>query len=302
MAAYALQVNYTHCRPANACVCLLLLLVFVDVIVQPAQLLAQRVVGTVLEDRSHTPIVDAQVALVDQHAATRSVISTDSSGGFVLSVPAGRYTIHVLRLGYQAYTSPVLELQAGETIAVEISMGVGAVPLDPIRVVTRSAPRHGGVAEFYERRDDPARSGGYFFSREDLDRSAIARTTTLLMRVPNIELVPLARGVYDTERYFIRFRGGVNGTGSCSPALYLDGVRIQQTEGVTVDEYFDPSQLEGIEVYNRTAAAPVQYSGNNDCGVVAFWTRVPAQGREAGWKRLAVGFAFVGGFVVLLTR
>jgi hypothetical protein len=302
MAAYAPQLNYAHWRHGNACVSLLLLLVFVDVIVQPAELLAQRVVGTVLEDRSRTPIVDAQVALVDQHTATRSVISTDSSGEFVLSVSAGRYTIHVLRLGYQAYISPVLELQAGETVAVEISMGVGAVPLDPIRVVTRSAAPRGGVAEFYERRDDPARYGGYFFSREDLDRGAIARTTTLLMRVPNLELVPLARGEYDTERYFIRFRGGVNGTGSCSPALYLDGVRIQQTEGVTVDEYFDPSRIEGIEVYNRTATAPAQYTGNNDCGVVAFWTRAPAQGRGGGWKRLAVGFAFVGGFVVLLTR
>jgi hypothetical protein len=276
--------------------------VLIAVAGRPADLEGQRIVGTVLVDRTRIPIVDAQVALVDKGATTRSIMSTDSTGGFVLSAAAGQYTIHVSRLGYQEYSSPVIELAAGETVSVEISLGVNAVPLDPIRVVARSSAIRGGVAEFYDRRDDPARTGGYFFSREDLDRNPVSRTTTLLVRVPNVELVPLARGTFDTERYFIRFRGGANGTGSCSPAVYLDGVRIQQNERVTLDEYVDPWQLEGIEVYNRTAIAPVQYTGNNDCGVVAFWTRAPEQGGEGGWKRLAVGFAFVGGFLVLLAR
>lgn len=301
MTPHASRVRSTPWRHGNACVFLLFVLVTIGA-ARPSALVAQRLVGTVLEDQSRTAIVDAQVALVDQGATARSMVETDSGGAFVLSAPAGRYTIQVTRLGYQTYSSPAIELGAGETVTVEISLGVGAVPLDPVRVVARSTALRGGVAEFYRRRDDPARSGGYFFSREDLDRSAVARTTTLLMRVPNIELVPLARGTFDTERYFVRLRGGATGLGSCSPALYLDGVRIQQNERVTVDEYFDPSQLEGIEVYNRTATAPVQYTGNNDCGVVAFWTRAPEQGGQGGWKRLAIGFGLAGGLLVLIAR
>jgi hypothetical protein len=302
MATHASQAGHTRGQIYDARVSLLFLLLFIGVTAQPAALHAQRVVGTVLEDRSRTPVADAQVALVDNTGTTRSIISTDSSGGFALSAPAGRYTIHVLRLGYQTYNSPVIELAAGETVTVKIRLGVGAVPLDPIRVSARSGAARGGIAEFYNRRDNPARSGGYFISRKDLDRNPTTRTTTLLMRVPNVELVPLARGTFDTERYFIRFRGGANSTGSCSPAIYLNGVRIQQNESVTVDEYIDPSQLEGVEVYNRTASAPLQYTNNNDCGVVAFWTRIAEPGGEGDWKRLAVGFALVGGFIVLLIR
>jgi hypothetical protein len=298
MATHALQAGHAR-RDARVSPSILLL---IGMTAHPAALHAQRVAGAVVEDRSRAPVVDAQVALVDDAGTTRSIMSTDSSGSFALSALAGRYTIHVLRLGYQTYNSPMIELAAGETVSVEIRLGVGAVPLDPIRVSARSGAARGGVAEFYSRRDDPARSGGYFISRKDLDRNPTTRTTTLLMRVPNIELVPLARGTFDTERYFIRFRGGANSTGSCSPAIYLNGVRIQQNENVTVDEYIDPTQLEGVEIYNRTASAPLQYTNNNDCGVVAFWTRAAEQGGEGGWKRLAVGFALLGGFVVLLVR
>jgi hypothetical protein len=258
------------------------------------------VVGFVIEDGTRAPVGAAQVALTDASGTTRSTVSTDSTGAFVLAAPAGRYTISVARIGYQSYTSAAIELAVGETVSVEIRLGVGAVPLEPLRVTARSSALPGGVAAFYRRRDDPARAGGYFLGRDELSRNPASRTTTVLMRVPNIELVSLARGTFDTERYLIRLRGGTDGTGSCSPAVYLDGVRIQQNERVTIDEYIDPSQLEGVEVYNRMASAPALYGGNNNCGVVGFWTHAPEQGADWGWKRLAVGFAAVGAFIVLL--
>lgn len=268
----------------------------------PRAAAGQRIAGLVLEDSARSPIAGVQISLVDEDGVRRSAVLTDSTGGFVLSMRAGTYRLDAERLGYQAYTSDLIEIGAGETMGVEIRLGIGAVPLEPLRVTARSSLPHARAAEFYRRRGDPAHSAGYFVDREDLDRNAVSRTTTVLSRVPAITLIPVARVPTDTERYLIYLRGGTNVGGTCAPALYLDGVRIQQNASVTIDEFVDPSQLEGVEVYSRASVAPAEFGGGNDCGVVAFWSRVPEQGGDGGWKRLAIGFGSLGALLLFLIR
>ena len=273
--------------------------------VEARALAAQRVTGVVVDDVSRAPVVQALVALIDDLGVQRSTLLTDSAGGFAFVLQSGRYVLRVERLGYETYTSPVLVLEAAGTAVLEVRLGVGAVPLEPLLVSVRSTPP-GRAAEFHERRNDPGRAGGFFLTREDIDRSPAARPTDLLVRIPSIVLIRTTpQGVSPQnapEHYIVHLRGstGASGQGSCGPAIYLDGVRIRQSENATVDWLLDPSQLEGVEVYSRASFAPAQYGAGNDCGVILFWTRAGEEGRDWNWKRVTVGLAGLSVFLGLL--
>jgi hypothetical protein len=263
---------------------------------------AQRIMGIVLEDASRTPVVEAQVTVVHAGGAPRTTIHTDSLGRFVVAVPSGRYNILVERIGYQAFTSSVLSVGDGETLSAEIRLGVGAVPLQPLVVTARSIPPRGRAADFYARRDDPARAAGFFVTRDDIERGAPARTTDVLVRIPTVALV--SNGPLGSENYMIFLRGsaGANVDGRCLPSLFIDGIRVHQNDNASVNDRIDPSQLEGVEVYSRAAFAPAEFAGGNDCGVVAFWTRVAESGNDWNWKRIGAGLASIGAFLALVLR
>lgn len=257
---------------------------------------AQRITGLVVEEGSRTPVREAQVVLFAPEGAIRAEAVTDSSGVFAFSAPAGEYSLHVDRLGYEAYTSPFLELGDAEAVSLEIRLGIGAVPLEPLIVTARSVQTRGRATEFHERRTDPARPGGYFLTREDMERGIGGRTTDVLARVPVILLRPTApRGAPPEQgmgTYLIHLRGSGGGSNSsCAPALYVDGVRFSQSSATTVDDFTEPGRLEGVEVYARASFVPAQYAVGNACGVLLFWTRPAEDGSDWNWKRIAVGAA-----------
>jgi hypothetical protein len=264
----------------------------------------QRVEGQVVADGTRAPVMGAQVVLVDVDGVGRASMRTDSIGAFTLDAPgAGRYRLRVERPGYQPYDSPVLPLERGETIAVEVRLGPGAIPLEPLVVVGRSRPLPGRATEFHERRNHPARTG-FFITREDMEKNGLgARTSDVLVRAPGVVLTPIPGyqpGAIPGFR--VNMLGSAAGEmdGVCTPALFLDGAPLRQAGGFSIDDVLDPSTLEGIEVYSRMAAAPVQYAMGNDCGVVLFWTQLPEQGNDWNWKRLTVGAAAAAGLLFLM--
>jgi hypothetical protein len=266
---------------------------------------AQDVLGRVVEDGSGAPVAGARVALVDTLGVVRAETVSDAEGRFAVGARrGGAVAIRVDRLGYATWVSPYVELERGETLQVEIRVGADAIPLEPLVVTAFVRPAGGRAGEFHQRRLDPARSGGFFLTRREIDASPAPRTTDLLVRAPGIVLVPAEGGSPGMPQYFVHLRGsGGGGTGgTCAPALYIDGVRTRQGAGPSVDELLDPAMLEGVEVYARAAVAPVQYRADTDCGVVLFWTRAHERGNDWSWKRLAAGGAGILLLIVLAVR
>lgn len=64
--------------------------------------------------------------------------------------------------------------------------------------------------------------------------------------------------------------------GLCIPTYYLDGHPWSPLGGSAQDQLsdaFDPSSLEGIEVYASYKDRPLRFAGNSDCGVIVLWTK-----------------------------
>ncbi len=216
---------------------------------------------------------------------------------------AGAYALRVTRLGYAGYTSEAIEFSSGETVVVELRIGVAAIPLEPLVVTARRSPRRGRFAEFEQRRTDPARASGRFVTREDIDRRPLARPSEHLVGIASVTVRPVITtgSPFGPDRNLI-FLPGTRSSGGCIAHLYIDGVHVPQSTDFTIDDYLDSSVLGGIEVYPRPAFVPPQYQRDDLCGAVLFWTREPEGGNDWSWKRIAAGaagFLLIGVLVVM---
>lgn len=91
------------------------------------QITSGTVLGTVL-DPSGRSITGASVDLIDQKTQTQRNIKTDASGNFVFaSVAPSTYTVRVESTGFQKLEQKENELSAGERLALNLQLTVGAV-------------------------------------------------------------------------------------------------------------------------------------------------------------------------------
>jgi hypothetical protein len=96
---------------------------------------AQVVVGTVASQASRDPIRAAWVMLVDSLGVEHAAALTDSAGRFRLRAPVtGRFHVVARQLGHEDGVSGVLELIAGRTDQVALSLRERALPLAAITV------------------------------------------------------------------------------------------------------------------------------------------------------------------------
>jgi hypothetical protein len=101
---------------------------------------AQSVRGTVNERSTGAPTAGVVVLLIDgaENAVARSLSS--ESGSYRLNAPgAGTYRIRTMRVGFRSFTSDVVNLGAGETRELTLSIVSLAVSLDTVRVARRSS-------------------------------------------------------------------------------------------------------------------------------------------------------------------
>lgn len=67
-----------------------------------------------------------------------------------------------------------------------------------------------------------------------------------------------------------------DGPGLCIPTFFLDGQPWSPLGGSAQDQLsdaFDPTSLEGIEVYASYKERPLRFTGDPECGVVVLWTK-----------------------------
>lgn len=199
--------------------------------------------------------------LFGARAGVREAASTplQPDGTFLLAgLPAGTQWVTVQAIGRQG-TGQAVDLKAGVTASVSMTLEPLPVLLDPLRV---TAPRSRQMAEFEERR----RSGlGYVRAEAEL-----ARIKTMRGVFTGIPTVQLSRARANSDFIVLLPGPSASTRAYCVAALYIDGFRAgyDQLSG------YLPSDLVGVEVYVRPTQAPIQYQGvSTGCGVVLVWTK-----------------------------
>lgn len=262
----------------------------------PVHARGQSIVGVVVEDSTFIPIGTVKVQLRTTGGSLVNTVQTDSLGSFTLPAQkAGRYQLHVTHPSYAEFRSDTISLRRDEVIAIELRLAATAIAIKPLIVQSRAKDRLFG---FHDR---SARGGfGSYITRKEIDTRQGARATGLLREIPGVELIqtpessrPLleAPAASDTVRSdvprrtttMITMRGGA---GRCLPAIFMDGIVMQQYPQSGIDELLQTNNLEGVEVYRGLAGVPDQFQTGNSCGVVAFWTRDPPASERRSLKRL----------------
>ena len=92
------------------------------------------ITGTVADLETAAPVADAAIRILGQEGARAS---TDASGRFRVSVPAGTHSIVVTRIGYETSRTDGIAVEAGATVPVTIRLRSRALVLNQL-VVTVS--------------------------------------------------------------------------------------------------------------------------------------------------------------------
>lgn len=230
------------------------------------------------------------VSLLNAQGRTVAQAASDSTGAFQLRAPvAGAYSLNAQQLGFRTWTSERLEIGRSEVVQVEVRLGRQAIPLQPLLIAARRTPRRDVLDEFDQRRRNPARAG-YYLTRSDIERRPIATPSQQLLGIPGVTVRPIPSGASSDalDRSVIYLPSGLGGQ-PCAANVFVDGIAIRQSGGASIDDVLDLDRIGGVEVYPRSATAPVEYQTNPTCGVVLFWTRPGENGRDWAVPRIAIG-------------
>ncbi|HEX6308539.1 MAG TPA: TonB-dependent receptor plug domain-containing protein [Longimicrobiales bacterium] len=257
--------------------------------ISPSPLPAQQIRGTVLEAGVLVRVADAEIDVLDDHGSRILQLLSDSLGRFSAALPhGGTYSLRVAKIGYHTAHTNTFAVRNAEVIELRILIGTQAVPLTPLEVTAR----HGDVRAHpdFQRRVAWGRQtgSGWFFTRQEIERTGVLRISTMLMQVPSIRLVHARDG---TVRLGVAERGAVN----CRSAVYLNGVEVDQSAGLDV---LTPEELEGVEVYRSRNEIPTELARGDVCAVVALWTRVGTPGPTWTWRRVLAVTAVIGGLTL----
>lgn len=236
----------------------------------PAHLFAQAV-GTIrgtVTATDGTPLALARISVV----GTKQASVTSFDGEFqVAKIAAGLHVIHVGLVGHGAVLLPV-EVQAGDTVEVRVTLAVTAVPLDTIDVSVEGAPLVAAMRGFEERR---ARAPGHFFNRQEIVRMQPRVFTDVLRRVPGVQVQPVRSPFEPGEAVRMARTTGLMGARPCPVLYYMNGTPFPVAGEIPINHYIAPEDVAAIEIYNGMSQIPSEFSSsshNARCGVIVIWT------------------------------
>lgn len=189
--------------------------------------------------------------------------STRDDGSFTLSgLPAGTQALEARYVGY-APRRVAVDLASDETRSVIVTLDQRADVLDQVMVYGKATRRRVDITGFLERRLSGV---GHYFTRADIARIQPYEFTDIMRRIPGIKLVPTSYFDYT----ILSSRGtGLGPSGTCQPAIYVDGTRLIDDTGINA--MLLPGDVAALEVYPGPAGAPTQYS-DGKCGTILVWT------------------------------
>ena len=250
---------------------------------------ATRVVTGFTNDLSGHPVPYATLWL---NGLRRAV--SDDSGRFRLQLPGDkRVTLDVRRIGFRPAE---LQLEPGPDTAVTIFLASVAQALPETRVA-ESRPLVGlELNGFYQRLADQEKwgSSAQFITPEEIAARNPTRATQLLDDRHGISLLRVGTCVSQTRCWIVL------GAHDCDATIYLNGIRLNPagaavaTGGlernalkavrganfggahsiVFLDEIIHPTEIAGIEIYQRATNAPGRYQLlSGSCGIILVWTK-----------------------------
>jgi TonB family protein len=136
--------------------------------------------------------------------------------------------------------------------------------LQPVTIESKKVNYTGRLAGYYQRLEKKA--GGYFITRDQIDRENPRSLQQLLQHVPAVSGSRMRGGGAG-----VRMRGR-----NCAPLVWLDSTPMPAGE---VDlNAISPQTVQGIELYLGSTTAPARFTLNRDassCGTIVIWSRGP---------------------------
>lgn len=235
---------------------------------------AAQIRGQVVDASNGTGVAAARITLLDAENDSLATAVADEGGQFQVlwSGEPGSYVLRVQALGYQGVTDPI---QYGvNPVLVEVRVTPAPVELDGLEVSVKALSPYLARSGFYDRQ----RYGtGEFFDSTSFPPNAVSRTARLMERTSGLRL---HRG---REPFFTRTQGlrpGDQGL-RCYPVVVIDGATVRLARNTRHPMWVPfedvvplPANVLAIEVYRSTATAPARWKSlENECGVVAIWTK-----------------------------
>jgi SHS2 domain-containing protein len=167
---------------------------------------AQSIRGRLLDTETDAAIAGGTVILLSEDSVPLPSVLSDEAGSFVRQAPdAGGYRLYAQRLGYRSAASPVIEMEARDTLTVEYRLSTEAVLLRPVTVVAYTGRPDGVLGGFYERMERGA--FGTFISREQIEQRHPIYASDLLRTIPVREHLRSSRAPpRDAQYHLIRRR------------------------------------------------------------------------------------------------
>jgi len=208
--------------------------------------------GLVLEGTSPVPSAEVGLSL---EGMNQLMVRSDNDGRFTFAnVPLGPGKLTVRRMGYRVRTIPLdmFKVNAGEPLKVDLESL--ATDLDTVTVDAMS----GRMEEFYYHKQTS--NFGYFIDQAEIKKRAPRYVSELFRTVPGAR-IQVSRRIGNT----VTLRG-------CQPRIWVDGVKMQDTE---VDEVANVEEVAAMEVYPSWAGTPPQYMDRETraCGTIVIWSR-----------------------------
>lgn len=263
----------------------------------PTQILAQGIVGRVLDSETDNPIPSAVVVLTDVAGNVVGQAVADARGSFSIFVgQQGNFIVSVEMLGYEAGGSGKVSFSDATLLDVDLLITPVPLVLEDFTVTgNREAPlTYMQKTGFYERR---ARGFGDFIEATEHQREHMMLASDFVRRVPGLSII---KGVVSTPRgafrgaYLQSFtdgtgrQGGVirtkidDGFSPCPLKVLVDGMDM----GVDLDFVASRVEVAAMEVYKSFATVPARWQntvsrGTRDiqgnpvatCGLILVWTR-----------------------------
>ncbi|MES3631060.1 MAG: TonB-dependent receptor [Longimonas sp.] len=225
------------------------------------------VTGTVTDAETGEPLPGANVVVI----GTEIGVPTDVDGTFRLqNVPAGDQVIRATFVGYFQNEQDVT-IEEGAVTEIDFQMEPDLADLGEVVVTGLGIQRDRGQAQVSVGRIDA----------DDLsDRASFQDVSQLIGgNVAGVNVQAASGNIGGGIRFNVRGGGGLGGDGQ--PAIYIDGVRIDNSEiagfggggqGISTLADLNPNDIESIDVVRGPAGAAI-YGTEGANGVVLITTK-----------------------------
>ncbi len=222
--------------------------------------------GRVTDGATQQPLSGVTVTVGNRGALTQA------DGRYVVTVPAGAYTLRTRMIGYAVVTRPVT-VMGGQTVVVDLPLTAQAVSLAEVVVTGYGEQRAGNITGAVKQIAPEEFNPGRIVSPEQLIQAKVAGAQIVDNNEPGGNIS-------------VRIRGATSVNASSEPLYVIDGMPIGTGAGGGLRlgdtgrnplNFLNPEDIESITVLKDASAAAI-YGANAANGVVLIQTKAGRRG------------------------